>query len=225
VAQRKLDVVVVRWYERLDRSPDVVPRWLAAARDHLPEATPRRYGDSEPLRGRFDRDGEAGLTRAYAEADSLLFLAGTPPVFHASLSTRGTGRLRGGPVGAHTLHAELDPADERLHRFALALTHPGTIYVSASVSGGETLDRGTLYGPGDRPAEPYLAPLGFWLGLPPTRPAWHFFGTAYTRALPADLGTGWVPERFQARLQEDDIAQRHAPRLPRGLGRSRLRFW
>jgi len=38
---------VVRWYERRDRSPDIVARWLGAAREHLPEAVPRRFGDTE----------------------------------------------------------------------------------------------------------------------------------------------------------------------------------
>jgi len=71
MAERRLDVLVVRWYERQDRSPDIVGRWLRAAREHLPEAVPRRFGDSEPLRGRFERDGEAGLTNAYAAADQL----------------------------------------------------------------------------------------------------------------------------------------------------------
>lgn len=133
MSERRLDVLVVRWYERADRSPDVLVRWLAAAREHLPEATPRWYGDTEPLCGRLDRDGEPGLARAHARADTMLFLRGASPVLHASLAAAARHR---GPVGVHSLQAEVDPADERVRRFALALTHPGTIYVSASVAGG-----------------------------------------------------------------------------------------
>lgn len=232
MAERKIDSLVVRWYERIDRSPGVVERWLAAAREHLPEAVPRRYGDTEPLRKR----AVEGLADAYARADGLLFLAGAPPVYHATLAATTTGARRG-PVGAHVLQAELDPADERVRAFALALTHPGTLYVSASVAGGEVLDGGTLWGPAERPAEPYLAPLGEWLGLPPSAPAWCWFGPAYVplvrkhvAAEPAAGGllwTGgpWVPEALRARLDEDDPARRPAPRHPRGYGRSPLRFW
>jgi hypothetical protein len=234
MTERRLDVLVVRWYERTDRSPDIVARWLAAAREYLPEAVPRRYGDTEPLRGRFDRDGEPGLTRAHAQADTLFLLSGTPPVLHAALAAAGRGR---GPVGVHALHAEVDPADERVRRFALALTHPGTVYVSASVAGGMVLDGRTLYGPAEVPEEPYLAPQGNWLGLPPSPPAWCWFGPDYARLVGRQVaaepvaggrwftGGPWVPEPLRARLDAMDPARRPAPRLPRGLRRSALRFW
>jgi hypothetical protein len=219
VAERKVDVLVVRWYERADRSPDVVGRWLTAAREHLPEAVPRRFGDYEPLAGRFATAGEQGLAEAYGRADPLLFLAGTPPVFHASWATSG-------PVAVHGMQAELDPGDDRVRRFALALTHPGMLYVSASISGGETLDRGTLYGPGERPAEPYLAPHGRWLGLPPEAPLWCWFGPGYARLVRRHItaepvagglwftGGPWVPDQVRARLHEVDPARRHARRVP-----------
>lgn len=230
--QRKIDVLVVRWYERTGRSPDVVARWLTAAREHLPDAVPRRFGAYEPLRGRLATDGEQGLVRAYAQADPLLFLAGTPPVFHASLDPGSDAKGRGG-VSAHTMHAELSPSDERVRRFALALTHPAMLYLSASVEGGETLDGDTLYGPGDRPAEPFLAPLGHWLGLPPAPPAWCWFGPAYERLVKGHVaaepaagglwftGGAWVPEKLQAQLNEPELARRAAKRLPR----SPWRWW
>jgi len=231
MTDRRLDVLVVRWYERTARSPDVVARWLAAAREHLPEAVPRRYGDTEPLRGRFGRDGDQGLAEGYARAGTLLFLRGAPPVWHASLAGAGHG-----PVRAHSLQAGLDPADERVHRFALALTHRDTVYVSASVARGMVLDGSTLYGPAEDPEEPCLAPRGDWLGLPPGPPAWCWFGPAYARRVARHVaaepiagglwfsGGTWVPEPLRARLHEPDPARRHAPRGPRGLRRSPLRF-
>lgn len=228
MGERRVDVLVVRWYERRDRSPGIVSRWLDAAREHLPEAVPRRFGDSEPLRGRLDRDGDEGLLRAYAGADPMLFLAGTPPVYHASL-IGGAGR---GPVAVHSLLAEIDPGDERVRRFALALAHPGTVYVSASVAGGMVLDRRTLYGPAERREELYLAPRGDWLGLPPQPPVWCWFGPAYARLVRRDVagreiaggllytGGAWVRESLQARLSEADPARNAAVRMPRGLRRS-----
>jgi hypothetical protein len=228
VTERKIDALTLRWYEARAASPPIVPRWLAAAREHLPAAVPRRFGDSEPLRGRLDRDGEAGLLRAYAQADSLLFLAGARPIYHAGLSA-GTG---GGPTAVHSLSAGLDPADDAVRRFALALTGPGTVYVSASVAGGLTLDGGTLYGAGPGTDEPYLAAHGDWIGLPPGPPVWCWFGPAYTRLLRRSVdgepvaggllwtGGAWVPEPLRARPAEADPARRTAPRQPRGLRRS-----
>jgi len=234
VAERRLDVLTVRIYERPGAAP-IVPRWLAAAREHLPEAVPVRFGDTEPLRGRFDRLGEKGLLEAYAAADHLLFLTGRPPVYHASLAVpRRTGW---GPTISHGLDVEATPGDERVRRFALALAGPATVYLSASVSGGLLLDGRSLIGPAAVPPEPYLAAFGEWLGLPPEPPEWCWFGPDYAslvrRHTPGDAVAGglfytggpWVPERLRARLDEVDPINRHARRMPRGLRRPPWRRW
>ena len=215
--ERRLDVLSVHWYE-LRTAPAVAPRWLSAARAHLPEALPLRFGESEPLRGRFDRDGDAGFLAAAERATGLLAVMGGPPVHAASLAA--TPMIdRWGPVQSHTMSVEVDPADERVRAFALALTVPETIYVSASTDRDLLLDRRTLVhiGPGTR--EPHLAALGDWLGLPPTPPQWCWFGPPYRRLGGLWTGGEWVPERYRARLDEVDPVRRHAPRIPRGLRR------
>jgi hypothetical protein len=232
VGERGLDVLTVRIYERPGAAP-IVPRWLTAARSHLPEAVPLRFGATEPLRGRFDRLGDQGLLDAYAVADSLLFLLGSPPVHHASLSA--PHRRSWGPTVAHALDVEVAPDDERVRRFVFALAGPATVYLSASVSGGLILDRRTLVGPPTLAPEPFLAARGDWLGLPPSPPSWCWFGPCYVplvrRAVQASpvsgglLWTGgpWVPDRLRARLAEIDPARWPARRMPRGLRRSLLR--
>ncbi|MEU4624990.1 hypothetical protein AB0G04_34085 [Actinoplanes sp. NPDC023801] len=105
----------MRWYEPAARASGIADRWLAAAREHLPEAMPRRFGDTEPLRGRLDRDGEDGFRRAHERADSLLHLAGTAPIYSASLAAnrpRWSGRpprTRSAPPAARS--AALPPVD------------------------------------------------------------------------------------------------------------------
>lgn len=234
MAGRRLDVLTVRWYERREGPGPIVPRWLAAARAHLPEAVPRRFGDSEPLRGRFDHEGDAGLAAAHDRAEQLLFLAGTPPVHAASLAARPTTSW--GPVAAHTLHAERGAADDRVRAFALALAGRHTLYVSASVCRDVLLDRGTLVHDRSGGEEPYLAALGEWVGLPPEPPLWCWFGPAYVplvrRHVHAEAVAGgllrdegpWVPEHLRARLDEPDPVRRRAPRLPRGQRRSAWRM-
>jgi hypothetical protein len=228
VGERELDVLTVRIYERPGAAP-IVPRWLTAARAHLPEALPVRFGDTEPLRGRFGRAGEQGLLAAYASSDQFLFMTGSPPVHHASVAAPPGPKW--GPTVSHSLDVETGPDDERVRRFALALAGPATVYISASVAGGLLLDGRTLAGPPTGPPEPYLAAFGDWLGLPPSPPSWCWFGPGYVpllrRAVKAEplagglfwTGGPWVPDRLRARPHEIDPANRHARRMPRGLRR------
>ncbi|MBM2619847.1 hypothetical protein JIG36_30485 [Actinoplanes sp. LDG1-06] len=213
MSEVKIDVLVVRWYER--RNATIVRRWLDAAREHLPEAVPVRFGDSEPLRG---RGGDAEVQAAWASAAPLLFLTGKKPVFHMSMAGGGSGwPVKHGPTSVQSLNVVAEPDDPRVRAFARAVMGEDTFYVSASVAGGMSLDRNTLWGPAERPEEPYLAPMGDWLGLPPTPPAWWLFGPQYARAAGGD---GWVDAKYQARLDEVDPARRYARKMPRGLRRS-----
>lgn len=208
---RRLDVLSVRWYE-LRTAPPIAPRWLAAARAHLPEAMPRRFGDSEPLRGTFDALGEGGFVAGSARARGLFALSCHPPVHAASLAAEPL-IARWGPVQSHHMSVELPPDDTRVRAFAEALVVPETLYVSATVDRDLLLSRRTLVHDGPGTDEPYLAPLGSWLGLPPTPPVWHLLGRPYARVRNLD----WAAH--SARLEEVDPARRYARRMPRGLRR------
>ena len=211
----------VRWYERIGPHTDNASRWLRAAA-LLPEAVPRRFGDSEPLLHRFDEEGSEGLRSAEQAADGLLFLRSPAPTREAALATPTTAR-RLGPFGAHVLTTTLPPDDRRLLAFTTAFAAPSTVFVSISVQ--HDPDLGTA---GE--SEPYLAPLGAWLGLPPKRPPWCWFGADYTRELArrrialdreADgsvlADAGWVPAELCARPEQPEFHDRIARRLPRGL--------
>jgi hypothetical protein len=224
MAERRIDVLQVRWYVRAEGLAGIVPRWFAAAREHLPEALPRRFGDSEPLRGKLDRDGEAGVEKMYERADSSLYLRGDPPV-HGGAMSRGN---KYGPTSSHSLAVETGIADDRVRAFALALADEHTLYLSASIDRDLLLSGRTLVH--DRPStsEPYLAGLGTWLGLPPEPPLWCWFGPEYARDVPGErlqdgrlwTGGAWVPENLRARLDEPDPARRTAPKMPGELRRS-----
>lgn len=222
VREVRVDVLRLRWYVDSHREPaDVPARWLALCREHLPEALPRRFGATEPLRGRLDRDGDGAFVRAYATAETLLFMAGEPPCLGGSL---GTPRrpVRIGPMTSHQLDVRLDTAvaDHAVRAlFEAAAEAFGTVFASASVERdllwtGRTLvvDRA------DPDAQPFLAPLGEWLGLPPRPPLWAWFGPGYRRLVPRGWEREWVPRDLVARLDEREPSRRAAPRLPRGLG-------
>lgn len=134
-----------------------------------------------------------------------------------------------GRTGGHSLHTLLPVTDERLRQFALAFVGPATIYASASVTTGMTLDRGQLVGPAEEEGERNLAPLGRWHGPPARPPTWCWFGPDYTRKLrrhiaaesyaagPFFTGGPWIPERYRARFDESEPGRRVAAKIPRGL--------
>ena len=216
----RLDVLSLRWYVDRRREPDDLPRrWLATARAHLPAALPRRFGATEPLRG---RGGDNAFVTAYAAADTLLAHRGSAPTLGGTLGTPNL-RHRLGPMTSHSLDVRWDAADDpAVHAFFVAFAEAaGTVFASAARRHDLVWTGRTLYSDGPDGGEPYLAPLGQWLGLPPRAPQWAWFGPDYRRMLPApDPGT-WVDPRFVARLAEIEPGRRVAARVPRAL-RTRL---
>jgi hypothetical protein len=221
--EERVDVLRLQWYVDSRREPaDVPDRWLAVCRQHLRQALPRRFGATEPLRGRLDRDGDETFVRAFEEAVTLLFFAGEEPCFGGALGTpRQHSRL--GYVKSHVLDVRLDAAVDPAVRalFVAAAETLGTVFASASIRRDLLWTGRTLYV--DRPdpdEQPYLAPLGQWLGLPARQPLWAWFGPAYQRLVPQGWEREWVPAELVARLDDPEPARRTARRLPRGLGGS-----
>ncbi|MFD1812637.1 hypothetical protein [Rhodococcus gannanensis] len=227
-----MEGTLVRWYVRRDRRCDVVGAWLGVAREHLPDAVPHTYGTTEPLRERFVAGGEQTLRSAHATAADFLFLSGGPSVPDAALAAPVRGLS--GRVGAHVLHTSRSPGDPAVRAFALEFAcRVPTIYVSASAESAHTSDTAEVFPERTAEPEPYLAPLGRWLGLPPAPPVWCWFGSAYASSLrrsslvtrpygpglcwDGDLAGPWVPERLRARLDELEPRRRRARRVPCGV--------
>lgn len=232
----QLDVLSLHWYVDRRREPDdLAQRWLDTARAHLPAALPRRFGATEPLRGRLDRDGDGAFLAAYATADSQLSHVGTAPTLGGTLGTPNLPR-RLGPMTSHSLVVRLDAADDPgVREFFVAFADAAaTVYASASVQRGLTWTGRTLYYDGPSGGEPYLAPLGQWLGLPPQPPEWAWFGADYRKVVRLAGGTPsasgvlhdhpaeWVDPRLVARFDEIEPSRRYAVRVPRAL---RTRLW
>lgn len=171
-----VSVVDVHWYLRVgEMAPERVARtFVDAARRHIPEALPRRYGSYEPLKKRWD-DGadEAFVAFVAAETDSV-YMRGTSPVQHASI---GRARDPHAVVSACSLTMFAAPLeDERWQRslegvfveFAKAVD---AVYASGEVVRGiEWSGRSLWYG-ADAEHATYLAGRGEWSGLPPY-PVW-----------------------------------------------------
>jgi hypothetical protein len=224
VSETVLDVLSLRWYVDRRREPDDLPRrWLAAARAHLPAALPRRFGATEPLRGRGDDDA---FVAAYAAADTLLAHVGSAPTLGGTLGTPNL-RHRLGPMTSHSLDVRWDAADDPAVRafFVAFAEAAGTVFASASRRRDQVWTGRTLCSNGPDGGEPYLAPLGQWLGLPPEPPTWGWFGPEYQRLLrvPAETRSDddeparWIDPRLVARLDQVEPSRRVAAKVPRSL--------
>lgn len=186
----RIDVLSLRWYVRRGEAmPGAAARWIAACHEHLPEAVPSRYGEAEPLRRRWHTEGgEAGFVAAHADAvGSLILGRGDPPVLGGGLATM-RHVIAWGPVVSHSLDLDRtvldDPGARRrvLAFFTAVADGPGSVYAEAHDVPDVAWTGRTLYH--DRPPErPYLAAHGDWLGLPPTRPRWAWFGPRPAHAL------------------------------------------
>jgi hypothetical protein len=221
MTEERLDVLSLRWYVDRRREPaDLAQRWLDTARAHLPAAVPRRFGDTEPLRRRLTSDDT--FSAGYAAADTLLAHVGSAPTLGGTLGTPNL-RHRLGPMTSHSLDVRLDAADDPAVRafFTAFAEAAATVYASASIRRGLVWTGRTLYSAGPDGAEPYLAPLGQWLGLPPRAPEWAWFGADYRRLVGEPVGS-WIDPRLIARLDEVEPSRRVAARVPRAL-RTRLR--
>lgn len=224
-SDRLVDVVQLRWYARRSDAPaDLAQRWLDLCRTHLPAALPRRFGDSEPPRHRFDDEGDRGFVDAHAralrEGGALLFRA-TRPCFEGSLAGSGRGRVA---VHATTLDRDVDPVALRALFVGIA-QGTSAFWASASVQRGHTWTGRSLYLTGE--SDEYLAPAGSFLGLPARPVAWSWFGPAYRRLVPFDgplhawsddlldreaLPATWLPGALASGGPGNPAA-----RLPRGL--------
>lgn len=239
----RTDVVEVGWFCRREDLPSDVPRLvLEAARTHLPEAVPRRFGEYEPLQGRYDEVGPDGFATAWREATSLFFTTGSLPCLGLTLgagpSERWPGRFwaMSATFLAEPFHSPAWRAALRGFVVAVADGLPAA-YASAQVTRGHLWSGRSMWS--DSETEWALRPYDRegWLGLPSTTPWWTWLGAPYAdeaARVPRDLVTptraGLLIESATAPAPADDLprldqwldADLVAPLLPTEPGRRPL---
>jgi hypothetical protein len=117
-------------------------RYLDVARRALPEALPRRFGEWEPLQGRFADGGEPGFTTAWRDATSILFFTASAPCTGGGLYA-GPADRHPRPVWKMHLDLHIGPlADDARWRsalrrlFVLLAEEAGAFFASAEVRRG-----------------------------------------------------------------------------------------
>ena len=197
VQRGTISVIDVTWYLR---SATVDPRreasaFVAAARRHLPEALPRRYGRTEPLQERWDSGGEAAFLSYVASEPDTVFTRGTLPVEGAILGVPG----RDSTAYRHSMTLLLEPLrDPRwraaLERMFIELANScDAIFASVEVLRGVEWSGRSLGFRWSTEQTTFLGGKG-WKGLPPY-PVWMaWFGRDYGPLVRERLDWGTVTE-------------------------------
>jgi hypothetical protein len=191
--------VDVDWFCLREDLNDEVPRlFIETAERSLPEALPRRFGEYEPLQGKYAEVGPNGFSGAWADATSLLFIAGTGPCISGSLNA-GPNEQFPDRFWSMSLTLLADPLrqpgwrDALRHLFITLADALPAFYASASVTQGHIWSGRSLWSDGE--TEWRTVPLRYregWMGLSPTPSWWTWFGDPYREfagALPAERTT------------------------------------
>ncbi len=193
--ESRVATVEVAWYCLRDElTPDPAALFVKVAQRALPEALPRRFGEYEPFQGKLADTGIDGFTKAWAEATSLLFTAGSGPCIGGHLSA-GPGATFPDRFWSMTLTLLAEPIREhgwqealRIMFHTLADQLPA-FYASAEVTTGHIWSGRSLWS--DRETDWRISPLRHrdgWTGLPPRPTWWSWLGQPYIEyvsALPA----------------------------------------
>lgn len=183
------DTVQFHWYMLADEMPPNFPQlYLDLSRKLLPEALPRRYGTTEPLQGKLERDGDRGFIQAYeSEPDSMLFMYCTHPVPYGYI----LGRFMHRHGGVRTVKLEMDrsalsdpPWRDAAHRFFIKFAEQSSsFFASAEVLRNHTWDgRNFRTGPTGEEPDP-LTSRGKWGGLPAYPQWWTWYSHLYVDAV------------------------------------------
>lgn len=178
----RVDIVELRWFApAAGRDPQDGPQaWLELAETLLPEALPRRFGNTEPFRYRLDRDGRDRFLDCHREERWLLGFTTGRPAVGGSL-----GVPSGSPIIADSLSVLAAPlADPRwrtaIRRFFIAYAaRRGAILATGELLQGYLLHPGGVSADGvTETRRSMVAPDGVF-GLPPDPVWWTWLGNEY----------------------------------------------
>ena len=170
VESKSADTVELYWFAPIDsvtRAPEI---WLSSARRWLPEALPRRFGVTEPLQSRLDRDGDQRFVKVQAEEDSMVHFAGIRPCLGGSMY--GGVKDNEKEVAAYGLSVDAAALNDSRWRAAVREFFVG--FAERIGAFAATADFGYS---GVFLAN--LSPCGKWMGLQPYPVSWAWFGPEY----------------------------------------------
>jgi hypothetical protein len=197
--EKRVAAIDVAWYclrEELTSNPAVL--FVEAAQRTLPEALPRRFGEYEPLQGKWADAGADGFFDAWSTATSSLLTTGSLPCTDGYLNA-GPGAQFADRFWSMSLTFLADPILEPGWRTALRTLFVAladgfpAFYASAELTEGYIWSGRSLWSDGNTQSR--IVPvrhLEGWTGLPPRPTWWSWLGrpfAEYYASLPSDRAT------------------------------------
>jgi len=178
-----VDVVTLRWWLRAADTETALVAFLDQVTQFLPEALPRRYGVTWPLKYRLEEGGVDSLRDAWVAEEYLLFFQNSQPFLGGSFV--GGSDVVFGYVGLKIrLDALIEPGWRRLVKrlFVEVGQRSPVVYADAVVSRGWSWSGTELFLTGRSTAH---APenLHHWSGLHPSALWWGWYGPEYAAVL------------------------------------------
>lgn len=197
--ESRVSTVDVDWFcLREDLTHDAPRRFIEAVDRNLPEALPRRFGEYEPLQGKYAEAGPEGFIAAWNDATSLLFFSGAGPCIGGSLGAGPSERFpdRFWSMSLTFLAEPLrEPGwrDAVRHVFTTLADRLPAFYATAAVTRDHIWSGRSLWSDGE--TEWAIRPLRYrdgWMGLSPNPTWWTWLGRPYrdlADRLPRDRAT------------------------------------
>lgn len=198
----RIDVIDIDWFFEMG-TPHLAERYLAAARRHLPEALPRRFGEFEPLQSKLDEAGDSGFVEAIDQSTGMLFWKAKFPVLTGSVSVNSFRAGGTEPVPHVSITVARSAFDDPHWRSGLRSlflqfgTGDGLYYAFAEVVRNLSWSGQSIWFDGQNEnTDNLLGRQGRewgWMGLNPYPVWWSLFGPAYLPLVEPHLG----PDRGQ----------------------------
>lgn len=229
--QERISVVTLTWYTPAGQLADPAGVLVDAAQRYLPEALPRRFGEYEPLQGRYADVGADGFAAAWQASTGTLFTAGQRPVLGGSLGS-GPGDRHRHAVWTMALNLLADPLHDvrwrdAVRRFFIAVADGlPALYANAQVT------RGWIWTGRSVVSDSFLEELAVPLHprKAPVRPSqaptwWAWFGEQMRHDITGELSPGQTThtthglmhEWTQAPANRDELAAINLEHLPARL--------
>jgi len=190
--ESRISRIEVDWYcQRQHLGPDPAGTFCSEAARLLPEALPRRFGEYEPLQGKFADAGPDGFSAAWHAATGLLFYSGSGPCISGAMP----GRRDRWPdqVWRMSLDFHVGPFQDQRWQAALQalfITLADELpayYATAQVVRGAIWSGRTVYIDGQSESACSLGWQRHWHGLSPIPVWWEWFGSPYRELVRNDL--------------------------------------
>ena len=189
-SRERVDVIKLSWWVSSENVPDdAAERYLSRCRQILPEALPRRFGESEPLPHKLANAGDTGFAEMWRAASGTMFFSAEGPPCVEGHMWAGPGKVRPGPVwkmGLTLLREPLcDPSwrDATRRLFVQLAANLNAFFAYGEVVRRYIWDKRSIFTDEETESAARVATTREWNGPPPYPVWWSWYGPIYRESV------------------------------------------